>query len=49
MNKHSINKKVSIIGSGFVGSTIAYALMIKGLANEIVLIDKNVIHRNGIK
>lgn len=33
------NRKVSIIGCGYVGSTIAYALMIKELADEIVLID----------
>jgi len=33
--------KVSIIGTGAVGSSIAYALMLKNLASEIVLIDKN--------
>lgn len=33
--------KITIIGSGSVGSTIAYALTIKGLASEIVLIDIN--------
>lgn len=33
--------KVSIIGTGVVGSSIAYALMLKNIANEIVLIDKN--------
>ncbi|HHT46137.1 MAG TPA: L-lactate dehydrogenase [Firmicutes bacterium] len=32
--------KIVIIGAGFVGSTIAYALMIGGTAQEIVLIDK---------
>ena len=41
MNNRILNKKVSIIGSGFVGSTIAYSLMMKNLANEIVLIDLN--------
>lgn len=42
MNNYSINsRKVSIIGTGFVGSTIAYALMMRELANEIVLIDIN--------
>lgn len=35
------NFKVSIIGVGSVGSSIAYALMLKNLASEIVLIDKN--------
>lgn len=33
--------KVAIIGAGNVGSTFAYALMISGLAREIVLIDRN--------
>lgn len=33
--------KLGIIGSGFVGATTAYAIMLKGGASEIVLIDKN--------
>jgi L-lactate dehydrogenase len=33
--------KVVIIGAGFVGSSFAYALMIRGLASEIILIDSN--------
>ena len=33
--------KVSIIGTGSVGSTIAYSLAIMGVASEIVLIDIN--------
>ena len=33
--------KLAIIGSGFVGATAAYAIMLKGGASEIVLIDKN--------
>src|SRR5690554_4359655 len=33
--------KISIIGSGFVGSTSAFALMIAGLASDIVLVDIN--------
>lgn len=33
--------KVGIIGAGFVGSTTAYTLAIKGLAREIVLVDIN--------
>lgn len=32
--------KIVVVGAGFVGSTIAYALMIGGTAQEIVLIDK---------
>lgn len=39
MKKNS--KKVSIIGCGYVGASIAYALMIKNLPDEIVLIDLN--------
>lgn len=38
---HSTDKKVAIIGMGAVGSGIAYALTIKDIANEIVLIDIN--------
>lgn len=34
------NRKVAIIGAGNVGSSIAYALTIRNLAREIVLIDK---------
>lgn len=33
--------KLGIIGTGFVGSTAAYAIMLRGGAREIILIDKN--------
>lgn len=33
--------KISIIGAGFVGATTAYALMLNGLASEIVIVDIN--------
>ncbi len=33
--------KVAIIGSGFVGTSLAYALMIQGSVSEILLIDIN--------
>ncbi len=33
--------KISIIGTGSVGSTIAYTLTAMGLASEIVVIDIN--------
>ena len=33
--------KITVIGSGNVGSTIAYTLTIMGLASEIVMIDVN--------
>lgn len=35
------NRKVAIIGAGYVGSSIAYALAIKDVAREIVMIDIN--------
>ena len=38
-NSHLIGKKAAIIGVGFVGASIAYAMMLKQLAQEIVLID----------
>lgn len=34
-------RKVVIVGTGKVGSTFAFSLMISGLANNIVLIDRN--------
>lgn len=37
----TIKPKVSIIGAGNVGSTFAFALMIRGIAREIVIIDRN--------
>jgi L-lactate dehydrogenase len=33
--------KISIIGLGNVGSTLAYTLILKGVASELVLVDKN--------
>jgi len=39
--------KISIIGAGAVGSTIAYALMLKNIAAEICLIDINEIRCRG--
>ena len=35
------NRKVAIIGAGNVGASIAYALTIRNLASEIILIDKD--------
>ena len=34
-------RKVGVIGTGLVGSSFAYALMIRGLASELVLVDAN--------
>jgi len=33
--------RVAVVGAGNVGATFAYALLLSGLAAEIVLIDKN--------
>ena len=33
------NRKFAIIGAGYVGASIAYALAIKDIAREIVIID----------
>src|SRR4051794_21848595 len=33
--------KVGIVGSGLVGSTAAYALVMRGVGREIVLVDRN--------
>lgn len=36
-----MNRKITIIGAGSVGSTIAYTAVVKGIASEIVIIDIN--------
>ena len=33
--------KITIIGAGNVGATIAYTMVVNGIASEIVLIDIN--------
>lgn len=40
---HSVHQpvRVGVVGTGNVGATFAYALMLSGLASEIVLIDAN--------
>lgn len=40
-------RKVAIVGSGYVGASIAYALMLRELADDIVLIDVNAEHAQG--
>lgn len=35
------HRRVAIVGAGYVGSTVAYALTMRELAREIVLIDQN--------
>lgn len=41
MQEESNPSRVAIVGTGNVGSTFAYALLLSGLAAEIVLIDAN--------
>ena len=38
---HWKSRKVAIVGAGAVGSTFAYTLAERGLADEIVLLDAN--------
>lgn len=33
--------KIGIVGSGFVGATAAYALVMRGVGREVVLVDRN--------
>ena len=42
MMKHNDHDRIAIIGAGHVGSTAAYALMLRALVREIVLIDSNI-------
>lgn len=39
--------RVAIVGAGNVGATFAYALLFRGLASEIVLIDRNRVRAEG--
>ncbi|MGM9974963.1 MAG: L-lactate dehydrogenase [Clostridiaceae bacterium] len=38
---HIKTNKISIIGAGFVGSTTAFALMLAGVASDMVIVDLN--------
>ena len=40
-NKNNLEQKIAVIGAGAVGSTVAYTLMVKNLASEIILVDIN--------
>lgn len=46
-DKHSHPNRVAIVGTGNVGATFAYALLLGGLASEIVLIDQNKLKSEG--
>jgi L-lactate dehydrogenase len=39
MSQRAVESKVGVVGTGMVGSSFAYALMQRGLANELVLLD----------
>jgi len=39
--KNPIHRKVGLVGTGLVGTSFAYALMQRGIASELVLIDVN--------
>lgn len=41
MSNEKLKQKIAIIGAGAVGATTAYALILKNLAAEIILIDVN--------
>jgi L-lactate dehydrogenase len=41
MSSEKVAGKVGVVGAGLVGSSFAYALMQRGQANELVLIDKD--------
>ena len=36
-----MNMKVGIVGTGYVGATAAYAMVMRGVGREIVLVDRN--------
>ena len=42
MKQHNGHDRIAIIGAGHVGSTAAYALMLRALVREIVLIDNDI-------
>lgn len=46
-NKHLPGYTVAIIGAGAVGSTVAYATMIRNIASEVILIDVNLEKEEG--
>lgn len=41
------NKKVAVIGTGFVGMSCAYSLLNQNACDELVLIDKNILKSKG--
>ena len=47
MGAEKVAGKVGLVGAGMVGSSFAYALMQRGLANELVLIDADTARAEG--
>lgn len=47
MNERKSTNKVGLIGVGMVGASFAYSLMQRGLANELVLIDRDAARAEG--
>jgi L-lactate dehydrogenase len=46
-NNSTIPQRIAIIGCGHVGASAAYALLLSGIAREIVLIDSDARHAEG--
>lgn len=46
-NSKFVGKKVAVVGAGYVGSSIAYALTVCGMAHEIILIDVDPVKAHG--
>ena len=44
-----MKRKIALIGTGFVGSSYAFAVLNQGLANELVLIDINKKKQKGMR
>lgn len=47
INDSYVPTRIAIVGTGNVGATFAYALLLSGLAGEIVLIDRNKVKAEG--
>ena len=47
MQERKSTNKVGLIGTGMVGASFAYALIQRGLANELVLIDTDTARAEG--
>ena len=41
MKDNGFTKKIAIVGTGFVGTSFAYALLCEGICDELVLLDIN--------